>query len=112
MVWLSFGYLFASYSELMRWPSNIDLMNHLGYPVYLLTILGVAKFLAVIGIWQKFSPTLREWAFAGIAINLVGAIASHLAVQDGYGFLPATFNLAIATVAYIALKRRTGERIW
>ncbi len=111
-VWLSFGYLFASYTELVRWPSSIDLMNHLGYPVYLLTILGVAKFLAVVGIWQKLSPTLREWAYAGITINLVGAIASHLAVADGTGFLPAAFNLVIASVSYIALKRRTGERVW
>lgn len=111
-IWLSFGYLFASYTELARWQQGIDLMHHLGYPLYLLTILGIAKLLAVVGIWQKFSPTLREWAYAGITINLVGAIASHLAVGDGTGFLPAFFNLVIAAVSYIALKKRTGSRIW
>lgn len=111
MVWLSFSYLFAAYTELTRWQQGIDLMIHLGYPIYLLTILGVAKFLAVVGIWQKFSPTLREWAFAGITINLVGAIVSHITVGDGFGgSFPALLNLIIAAVAYWALKKREAMK--
>ncbi len=110
---LSLSYLFASYTELARWKEGIDLMVHLGYPIYLLTIIGVAKFLGVIGVWQKFSHTLREWAYAGIAINLIGAIVSHLAVGDGFaGYAPALFNLIIAALSYVALKKRTGGPVF
>ncbi len=109
---LSLSYLFASYTELTRWPEGVELMKHLGYPVYFLTIIGVAKFLGVIGIWQKFCHTLREWAYAGIAFNLIGAIVSHMAVGDGLqGYGPALANLIIAAVSYIALKKRMGAPI-
>ena len=107
-VLLSASFLFAAYSEIVRQEAGIAVMAHLGYPVYLLTILGVAKFLGVIGIWQKFSPTLREWAYAGITFDLLGAIVSTLAVGDGLmGYAPALISLIVVAVSYFTMRKRS-----
>jgi len=63
-----------------------DSLRHLGYPMYLLTIIGIAKFLAVVALVQTRYQTIKEWAFAGLAINFVGAFVSRAFVGDG-GFL-------------------------
>lgn len=54
----------------------------LGYPPYLLTILGVAKVLGVIVLLAPGRPLLKEWAYAGFAFDLIGAVASHTFVGD------------------------------
>ena len=106
-VWLTFGYIFGGIDELRHGAASVALITGLGYPLYLLNILGTAKLLAVVGIWQKKWPTLREWAYAGITFNLVGAIASHILHGDGIkGFGPALGMLIVMTLSYIGLKRR------
>jgi hypothetical protein len=48
-------------------------LAHLGYPSYLLAILGTAKLLGAPALLQNRFPTLREWAYAGFAFDLIGA---------------------------------------
>jgi hypothetical protein len=50
---------------------------HLGYPLYLLTILGVAKALAVGPLLVTRFPRLTEWAYAGVFFVYAGAASSH-----------------------------------
>jgi uncharacterized membrane protein YphA (DoxX/SURF4 family) len=59
-------------------PENVKGITDLGYPAYLCTILGVAKILGSIAILfgGKFR-TLKEWAYAGISFDLLGASASY-----------------------------------
>ncbi len=103
---LSLAFLYGGYSEIIRDQASVELMVHLGYPFYLLTILGVAKILAVIGIWQKFSPALREWAYAGIVIDIVGAVVSMIAVGDKLPMIiPAVIALAITLTSYFSWKK-------
>jgi hypothetical protein len=107
---LALSFLYGGYSEISRDAASLELMEHLRYPAYLLTILGVAKILAVIGILQRFSPTLREWAYAGIMIDVVGAIASMLAVGDGFMMiLPAALSLVVVAGSYYTMRKRTAH---
>jgi hypothetical protein len=55
-------------------------MAELGYPAYFVTILGIAKLLGGTAILAPRFPRLKEWAYAGIAFDLLGASASHAAV--------------------------------
>jgi len=91
---LSVMLLGGAYTELSGAQQAKDLFTHLGYPLYLLNILGVAKILGVIGIWQKKVTFLREWAYAGIMIDLFGALSSHLMVGDG----PEVFGAAVVGI--------------
>ena len=61
---------------------NVEGITHLGYPVYLLKILGIAKLLGGIAILQERFRTLKEWAYAGYTFNLLGAAASHALYGD------------------------------
>lgn len=71
--------------ELLFAPSgaNAAAIVHLGYPLYLMRILGLAKILGAVAIVSDRSRTLKEWAYAGYAFDLIGAVASHLIVGDG-----------------------------
>jgi DoxX-like family len=70
---------FSSFLYLTHQPHIVQAMGVLGYPVYLLNLLGTAKIIGVIALLQTRFSTLKEWAYAGFFINLVGASWSHLA---------------------------------
>jgi uncharacterized membrane protein YphA (DoxX/SURF4 family) len=57
-----------------------DGFAELGYPAYLITLLGGCKVLGGIALLAPGFPRLKEWAYAGIAFNLIGAAVSHAAV--------------------------------
>lgn len=68
--------------DLLRVEDLQATMENLGYPMYLLTILGVAKLLGVITVLAPGFTRLKEWAYAGFTFDLLGAFLSHLAVKD------------------------------
>jgi len=79
---LSLGMLASGLQQVLRTQQMIDLIKPLGYPVYLLTIIGVWKILAVIAILVPGFKLLKEWAYAGLFFTMTGALISHLAVGD------------------------------
>ena len=60
----------------------VDLITPLGYPLYLLYILGTWKILGVIAILMPRFKLLKEWAYAGFFFAMTGALVSHLASGD------------------------------
>ena len=67
-------------------PANmVALMAHLGYPAFLLTLLGVWKILGGVAILAPRLPRLKEWAYAGMFFDLTGAAVSHAATGDAAG---------------------------
>jgi uncharacterized membrane protein YphA (DoxX/SURF4 family) len=89
---------------LVRWPAYAEVMRHLGYPAYLMTILGVWYTLAGLAVLAPRLPRLKEWAYAGLVINYSGAAASHLSAGDGAGALVAPFFFTGLVVASWALR--------
>jgi uncharacterized membrane protein YphA (DoxX/SURF4 family) len=79
-------------------------LAQLGYPVYLLTILGVWKLLGAIALLAPRIPRLKEWAYAGTFFVYVGAAASWAARDGGLGDLMAPLALAVLTLASWALR--------
>lgn len=110
-VLLSASMLMSAYFELSGDVTAQEGMIHLGYPVYLNYILGVAKILGVIAVWQTIYPTLKEWAYAGFTIDLVGAVVSILAVGDPFSMtVPALINMLFLIVSYIAYRKLQADR--
>jgi hypothetical protein len=68
--------------DILQIKEAVEIMQILGYPPYLLPFLGVAKVLGVIGVLQPWYPRLREWAYAGLVIDVVGAFYSHISIGD------------------------------
>ena len=97
MAWLIVGGLF----DLTHAAGAIAILRKLGYPEYLGSILGVGKLLAVPALLSPKWPTLREWAYAGIVFDGLGAFFSHAAVRDATGatIVPLVF-LVLAGISY------------
>lgn len=72
----------ASVPDLLKLLPAIEIFRHLGYPGYLLQFLGTAKILGVAAVLVPAFPRLKEWAYAGLVFDLVGALYSHLSVGD------------------------------
>jgi DoxX-like family len=88
--------------------STVAALVHLGYPLYLMRILGLAKVLGAVAIMSGRSRTLTEWAYAGYTFDLLGAIASHLIVGVGaFAAVPATV-MALVLTSYVQWSRVAG----
>ena len=85
-------------------PFVADVITHLGYPVYLLTILGVWKLAGGVTLLVPGFPRLKEWAYAGIFFELTGAAASFVARGEITGDLIAPLVLTGLAVASWALR--------
>jgi hypothetical protein len=73
---------FTAYAQL-KLPQVAEAFAHLGFPAYFREELAWAKLLGVVLLLAPLPARLKEWAYAGFAINLGSAILAHRAVGDG-----------------------------
>lgn len=104
-LWLALGMISTGAVQLLKLkgngPGSVESMTHLGYPVYVVTILGVGKMLGVIAVLIPKFPLLKEWAYAGFFFLMSGAIFSHLAMRDGINeIFPALLLLILTLVSW------------
>ncbi|MEO8885590.1 MAG: DoxX family protein [Mucilaginibacter sp.] len=63
-------------------PEAVKIVTGLGYPKYLVSFLGIAKLLGFAVILAPRYPSLKEWAYAGIAFDIIGALYSNIALGN------------------------------
>jgi hypothetical protein len=97
-LWLSLGMISTGIVQLVKMEDEADMFTRLGYPVYLLTILGVWKLLGVVAVLIPKFPIVKEWAYAGFFFTMSGAVFSHLAIGDEAKELFGPVLLIILTV--------------
>lgn len=95
---LSLGMLSGGVAQILKVQQNMDGIVHLGYPIYLMTLLGVWKVLGVIAILIPKFKLVKEWAYAGFFFAMTGAIVSHIAVGDTFFQFLAPLIFAILTI--------------
>jgi hypothetical protein len=83
---------FTAYAEL-RLPQVAQAFAHMGFPDYFRIELSWAKLIGVALLLAPVPARLKEWAYAGFAIDLVSALIAHFAVGDG----PAAWSWAAGT---------------
>ena len=79
---LSVMMIIGSIPDILAVPDAVALFDHLGYPSYLLPFLGIAKLLGIAAILVPGFPRVKEWAYAGLVFDLLGAMYSSIAVGD------------------------------
>ena len=100
-VWLSLGMLSSGIVQLINLQENVDQMKHLGYPLYLLPIIGVWKILGVTAILVPKFPLLKEWAYAGFCFTMTGAAISHIAAHSpATEIIPALLLLVLTFLSW------------
>jgi uncharacterized membrane protein YphA (DoxX/SURF4 family) len=113
--WISTG-LFSAFMlssaipNIMSTQEWVDVFKMLGYPAYMLPFLGVAKLLGSIAILIPGFPRIKEWAYAGMFFDLIGAVYSGLAVG---GFDPQMLVLLVpfglGALSYIYHHKLTSQ---
>ena len=97
-IWLSLGMVSTGAVQLMKIKEETEMMSRLGYPVYVLTILGIWKMLGTIAVLVPKFPLLKEWAYAGFFFAMSGAVFSHLANGDSVIELIGPTLLIVLTI--------------
>lgn len=112
-IWLALGMVATGMGQLLKTKEGqgaVDMTTHLGYPTYLLTIIGAWKFLGVVAILIPKFPLLKEWAYAGMFFIMTGAMFSHIAVDDPVvELLPSLLLIILILVSWYF--RPAGRKI-
>jgi hypothetical protein len=98
--------------ELAGVRTTVEGLMKLGYPSYIIPALGLGKVLAILAILWPGLARLKEWAYAGIFFNMMGAIVSHVAHDDPAWIIVVCVAIAAITLASWALRpenRRLGD---
>ena len=101
--------------DIMMDPDAVVFINKLGYPDYFIPFIGVAKLLGAIAILIPGFPRIKEWAYAGLAFDLIGAVYSVISVDglnSGMAFmiLPFSFLIASYVLYHKRLKASNGTK--
>ncbi len=97
-LFLSVGMLAGGIQQMLQIGGYNEIVTKLGYPLYLLSIIGTWKILGVIAILIPKYPLLKEWAYAGFFFVMTGAAISHLAVGQPFAETIPALILLIAIV--------------
>jgi uncharacterized membrane protein len=108
---LALGMLVGGIADMAHQPAFAEVIERLGYPRSLMTILGFWKVLGGVTLLVPRFPRLKEWAYAGVIFEMTGAAASHVASGDHprFVFTPILFALiALASWATRPQSRTLG----
>lgn len=105
--------LMSAIPDIFMDPVAIKGMHEdLGYPLYFVPFIGVAKLLGSIAILIPGFHRIKEWAYAGLFFDLIGATFSIIAAGGTiaqYGFM--VLPLALGTIAYVFYHKRKAAQL-
>jgi hypothetical protein len=102
---------FTAYYELL--PQGAQAFTRLGFPNGdFRWELSLAKIVGVVALLIPLAPArLKEWAYAGFAINLISAIIAHLSISDRLlAFVPSTLTSVLWAASYFFWRRLQALR--
>jgi hypothetical protein len=102
--------LMDAYGGITKQQAGVDVLVHLGYPLYLLVIVGVAKLFCAGAILQTRFITIKEWAFACFGAICFLAFASRASVGDsGIDLIFPIIFFFIILVPYYFWKKQIAK---
>jgi DoxX-like family len=102
--------LMASVPDILQVPQAVAIFAHLGYPAHLLPFIGIAKVLGVMAVLVPGPVRLKEWAYAGLVFDLIGALYSHLAVNDPpSAWAMPLVGLSLVIGSYVYYRKRLAD---
>lgn len=97
-LWLALGMTSTGIVQILNVKEEVDMIVNLGYPIYIITLLGIWKILGVIAILIPRFPLVKEWAYAGFAFTMMGALFSHVVMEGGLSELAPPSLLLVLTI--------------
>lgn len=103
-LWLATGMFSTGAEQLLKGkegPGGTEsVVNHMGYPLYFLTIIGIWKILGVVALLIPKFTLAKEWAYAGFFFIMSGAVLSHIATGTVSGMIPSLVLLILTFVSW------------
>jgi len=99
---------FTAYYELWVLPDAAQAFTRLGFPSAAFRVeLSWAKVAGVLALLIPLVPArLKEWAYAGFAINLISAVIAHASINDRpAAFVPSTVTSVLWGFSYFFWRR-------
>jgi uncharacterized membrane protein YphA (DoxX/SURF4 family) len=85
--------------------------EELGYPVYFIPFIGVAKVLGGLAILLPISARIKEWAYAGLFFDLIGATFSIIAIgKPDWMFMILPLFLAVGSYTFYHKRKRLQKK--
>lgn len=103
--------MFSAVPDILMQAEAVDFITKLGYPPYIIPFLGVAKALGCIAIVVPGFARLKEWAYAGLFYDLLGATYSAISqfgVDPAMSFMLVIF--AFLALSYIYHHKRLRQK--
>lgn len=97
-IWMSLGMVSTAIVQLIGRKEETEMIRDLGYPLYLMTLLGVWKILGVIVVLAPKLPVLKEWAYAGFFFAMSGAAYSHIVSGHSFTEIFPSLLLLVLTI--------------
>ena len=95
--------IFSAIPDALNSADAVQLMHdQLGYPLYIIPFIGVAKILGALVLFIPGFGRVKEWAYAGLMFDLIGAMYSLLYIGGGIaagGFM--SLIILIGALSYI-----------
>jgi len=102
--------IFSAIPDIFMDSEAIKFMAHLGYPGYIMPFIGIAKLLGSISILIPGFKKIKEWAYAGLTFDLLGAVYSNI-MTDGFqaGLLIMIPVFIVAIISYMYNQKMYGK---
>ena len=106
----AFVMLGSAIPDILVDPMAVEGFKQIGYPAYLIPFLGVAKLLGVVAILIPGFPRIKEWAYAGLIFDLLGATYSVMSVGKSPGdWSPMLIFIVLGAASYIYYHKKMKE---
>ena len=104
---------FTAYYEVRVLPQAAQAFTRLGFPAASFRVeLSWAKVAGILALLLPVVPArLKEWAYAGFAINLVSALIAHISIHDRpAAFAPSTITCILWAFSYVMWRQLEATR--
>jgi len=105
---LSLGMLAGGTQQMFQIGGYNEIVTRLGYPLYMLSIIGVWKILGVMVLLLPGFPLVKEWAYAGFFFVMTGAAISHIVMKEP--FVEVVPSLTLLTAIIVSWYFRPASR--
>lgn len=92
-------------------PRMAETFTGLGYPLYVMTFLAVAKLLGIVAVLWGRPSVLKEWAYAGFTFDALGAGWSHFSAGDPWFIVAVPLAFLVVQFVSYAMWKRAGNSV-
>jgi uncharacterized membrane protein YphA (DoxX/SURF4 family) len=112
--WASTGlfccvFLFTGTSYLLHTQIMDTKFHEIGFPLYIMNLIGILKIAGAITLLVPKYPRLKEWAYAGFVFDFVGAAWCHFAVQGFGQGVRLVIPIAVVSISYFTYHRLNDQ---